>query len=426
MFDVASLIVGVIIGSGIFVLPSMVAGNAQTGEWILLAWLFGGALSFIGALCYAELATTYPHMGGDYWYLRFAYGRWAGFLLAWSKLWVIETGAIAVLANVFGIYATQLYAFPYSTAVYAAGAAIGCTIINCLGVTLSKTAQNLLTSAKVLGLIGVFLVALLVENPTPATPVEGLGSFRMALIFVLFAYGGWNECANIAAEVRDLKRNILRSLLLGLSVVTGVYLLLNASFLHALGPGGLAKSEAVAADVMSLWLGPTGARVVSALIVISTLGAVNGYIFTGARIYYALGTDHALFSLLGRWNPRFDVPINALLAECVIVCLLIFSGRFEDLVMYTTPAFWLFFTLTGISLFVLRYKDPDRERPYRVHFYPITPLLFIATCAMMFHSGLAYAGRYAFAGFLIVLAGLPFYFLSEWMGRKTTAVKSEE
>ncbi len=422
LFDVVCIIVGVIVGSGIFQTPPMIAGWVGTPVMILFVWFLGGFLSLVGALCYAELATTYPREGGDYWYLNRAYGGWAGFLFAWAKLLVIRTGSIASISYILANYATELYAFPHSTLIYALSAVILLTLVNCLGIREGKYTQDILTVAKIIGLIGIFIVAIFVRSPNPQ-PMQDFeltaGGFFLALIFVQFTYGGWNECAYVAAEVRNPKKNILRSLVLGTVLVTVIYLLLNAAFIYALGVEKLANSEAVAADVFSLWLGPLGARLVSALVVISTLGAVNGYILTGARISYALGSEHKIFSFMGYWNERHGTPIVALITQGVIVSILVCSGRFEVLIKYTTPAHWFFFLMTGVSLFILRYKDKDIERPYRVFLYPITPIIFILSCAMLFYSGLNYAGTTALIGFVIVLAGLPVYYFSNWLAKKS-------
>ncbi len=384
--------------------------------------VFGGALALVGSLCYAELATTYPRAGGDYWYLNRAYGSWAGFLFAWSKLLVIQTGSIAAIAYVAAAYASELYAFPHSQLVYALVAVIGCTIINCLGIREGKTTQNILTSAKVLGLVGITAVALFWRSPeTNAEPLVreiGIGTFFIALIFVEFTYGGWNECAYIAAEVRSREKNILRSLVIGIFAVTLIYVAINAAFLWTLGAKGLSESEAAASDVLSLWFGPVGARLVSALVVVSALGAVNGYILTTARIGYALGTQHAPFAMMGKWNERLSTPTYALIAQGIVICILICSGKFEDLVMYTTPAHWTFCLMTAVALILLRYKDRDVDRPYRVHLYPIVPLIFIIYCAGMVYSGLNYAGRSSVVGFLIVFAGIPVYFLSNAFSKR--------
>ncbi|MGI6454374.1 MAG: APC family permease [bacterium] len=428
LFDVVCIIVGVIVGTGIFMTPPLIAGYLSSGSWILFLWFLGGLFSLIGALCYAELATTYPKAGGDYWYLTRAYGNWSGFLFAWTKLWVTGTGSIAAISYIVGEYATALLPFQYSNIIYSLIAVIGCTVINCLGIQQGKITQNILTIAKVIGLILVFLVAFLLESPENAAPPSfelTFGSFFMALIFVQFTFGGWNECAYIAAEVKNPSRNIVRSLVIGLFTVTTIYLLVNAAFIHALGVQGLAQSEAVAADVFIRFWGSTGGRIVSALILISALGAVNGYVLTGARIYYTMGHEHALFSFMGKWNDRLQTPIRALIVQGLITSVLVLSGQFEALIRYTTPAHWMFFVLTGISLFILRYRDSDIVRPYRVHFYPVTPIIFILSSGALFYSGLNYAGLSAIIGFLIVLAGLPFYFLSEKMEKRHGVVRTE-
>ncbi|MCS7313351.1 MAG: amino acid permease, partial [Acidobacteria bacterium] len=234
----------------------------------------------------------------------------------------------------------------------------------------------------------------------------------LALVFVLYTYGGWNEAAYISAELRDVRRNMVRALIGSVGLITAVYVLANMAYLWGLGLAGVRTSEVVAADLLGRALGPAGAVFVSLLIAVAALGGVNGTVLTGARTNYALGRDFSIFALLGRWHDRSGTPVYALWVQCIIAFSLVLFGAwtrqgFETMVSYTAPVFWFFFFLTGVALFVLRHREPDVPRPFRVPLYPVTPLVFCVVCLYMLHASLAYAGRGALAGVAVLLAGIP-------------------
>jgi amino acid transporter len=415
LFDACAIIIGVVVGVGIFRTPSLVAANVPSESAFLLAWVLGGVVSLVGALCYAELATTYPDAGGDYYYLTRAFGTDIAFLLAWGRLVVIQSGSIALLSFVFGDYATQMLPLggPWSPAVYAAVAVCVLTTLNVMGVRQGSRTQNLLVSFKILGLTVMVIVGLIFGMPASAPPAASPSSaFGFAMIFVLLTYGGWNEAAYISSEVREGKRNMARALLGSIGAITTIYLLVNFTYLHGLGLAAMAKSSVVAADLMRQAIGTPGAIFISALVAVAALGSTNATIFTGARTNYALGRDFSLFSFLGRWHDGANTPANALLVQGVIVLLLITLGTwtrrgFETMVDYTAPVFWFFFLLTGLSLFVLRTQDRTTQRPFTVPLYPLTPLLFCAFCVFMLHSSLAYTGIGALVGVCALLLGGP-------------------
>ena len=421
LVDALALIVGTVVGVGIFKTPGLVAANAGSESAVVLAWLAGGAISLVGALCYAELATTYPHAGGDYHYLTRAFGRRLAFLFAWARLTVIQTGAIVLLGFVLGDYASRIVPLgPHSSAIYAALAVIGLTGLNALGVRFGKATQNVLTAAEVLGLLLVVGAGLAVSGsalpPPAAMPAPAPGALGLVMVFVLLTYGGWNEAAYVSAEIRDPRRNIVRALVWGLLLVTGLYVLVSWAFLRALGLGGLAASPAIAADVMQRAAGPAGATFVSLLIVVSAITSANATIFTGARTAWALGCDVPLFARLGRWHRRAHAPVHALVAQAAIALVLVLFGAltrkgFETIVEYTAPVFWLFFLLTGLSLFVLRAREPHVARPFRVPGYPLTPLVFCATSAYLLYGSIAYTGVGGLVGLTVLAIGalvLPF------------------
>jgi len=414
--DAVAIIIGIVIGSGIFKTPSLVAANASSEFWFLFAWLLGGIVSLIGALCYAELATTYPHAGGEYHFLHRSFGRDIAFLFAWARATVIQTGSIAMLGFVFGDYASQLLPLgTHSPAIYAALAAIVLTTLNVMGVQQGKWTQNLLTAAKVLGLLLVFAVGIfkaMPQEPLAAPTQPSKGAFGLAMIFVLLTYGGWNEAAYISAELKDVRRNMLKALMLGIFAITAIYLLVNFAYLRGLGLAGMAKSEVVAADLLRNALGETGAKFISVLIAISALGAMNATIFTGARTNYAWGQDFIALRFLGFWHERAGTPTNALLVQGLISLALVALGAwtrqgFSTMVDYTAPVFWFFFLLTGLSLFILRTSDPETNRPFSVPLYPLVPLLFCVFCVYMLQSSLSYTGVGALVGVAVLLAGIP-------------------
>jgi amino acid transporter len=439
LFDSTCIIVGIIIGAGIYETSPLIASNLPGPWWLIGAWLLGGLLSLIGALCYAELATAYPKEGGDYVYLTRAFGRSPGFLFAWAQLWVVRPGSIGAMAYVFARYANQLWPRwegPHELFVlmaYAVASILILTGINIIGVREGKWTQNLLTTAKVLGLAAIVIVGLWFV--TPNAPGQGRGTgdegsgmrdegrvgtedlaagsspladepgfnlaeFGFAMILILFTYGGWNEMAYVGAEVRNPTRNILRALVLGTISVTVIYVLVTLAFVNALGFDGTRTSNAVAADLLEQtsgkW-GDWGARVISLLVCVSTLGAINGQIFTGARIYYAMGTDHRLYARLGRWSRRLGTPVWSLVVQAAITLLLVIAfglltdGAFQSMIEFTTPIAWVFFLLVGLSLFVLRHREPDTPRPYRVPWYPLMPILFCLSSLFILYSSLAYA-----------------------------------
>jgi amino acid transporter len=412
--DAIGLIVGTIVGVGIFRTPSLVAEHAGSTSVALLAWLAGGLVSLLGALCYAELASTYPNTGGDYHYLTRAFGRRLGFLFAWARLSVVQTGAIALLAFVLGDYATEtLRLGPWGSPLCAGIIVILLTATNIIGVRQGATTQNVLTAIEVAGILLIALAGLAVEpaaGGTSAGAPASPGTFGLVMVFVLLTYGGWNEAAYLSGELRDPARTMVRALVWSLALVTGLYLLLNWTFLSTLGVAGVAGSKAVAADVVHMALGPESARLASALVVVAALTSINAAIFTGARSSYAVGRDFGALAFLGRWHPLTRTPVNALLTQGAMALALVGLGSltrngFETMVEYTAPVFWLFLCLTGIALFVLRRRDPVRPRPFRVPFYPLTPLLFCLTSGYLVYSSLAYTGLGALVGVAVLAAG---------------------
>jgi APA family basic amino acid/polyamine antiporter len=460
LLDSTSIIVGIIIGSGIYQSsPTIATGAGRLAQWlapllgltasdrqdalaiaILIAiWIVGALIALVGAACYAELATAFPQSGGTYVYLSEAFGRSVGFAFVWAEFWIVRPGNIGAMAFVMARYARQLLP-PIELAdhrlemLLAVAAILVMCGLNAIGLRSGKWTQNVLSGAKVLGLVAIIVAGISLANQpsTAAIPAETWKTAGLSLILVMFAYGGWADMSLVAAEVRDPRRNITRALFLGIFAVAVIYLSITFAFLHALGFRGLAASEAVAAEVMQMRLGSGGATIISLLVVVSCLGAMNGTIFTGARVYYALGTHHPAFRWLGRWDATRGIPLRALIAQAIATLALTiavgyFPEGFDRLVVFTTPFFFGFTVLVGVALFVLRSRIVRAESSYRVPFYPLTPVLFILSSGAMVYASVDYAIRKpapeVWWAAAVVATGLAAG-LFDWRQRRAVAPKS--
>lgn len=399
IFDAMMITVGIVIGAGIFQTPAQVAAIAGSPGAMLTAWVLGGVLSFIGALTYAELATTYPSAGGDYTFLTRAYGKNVSFLFAWARSTVICTGSIALLGFILGDYLTRLYSFgPQSSAIYAALAVLMLTSINLIGLRSSSRVQNTLAILEISGVACVALAGFLLE-PAPANAAAasgGAGAFGLAMVFVLLTYGGWNEAAYVSAEVRGGPRAVLRTLVFSIAVITTVYLLFVLGVLHGLGFEALKSSEAVGVDIAEGTFGSTGARVIGVLVAIASLTSMNSTMLAGARSNYAVARDWPVFAFMSGWQGQRSTPAMGFVVQAAIAIALIGFGAIEKdgfsaMVEFTAPVFWFFFMLSGIALLVLRRKDPAAARPFKVPLYPVLPLVFVLSCAYVLYSSIMYA-----------------------------------
>ncbi len=426
VFDVAGIIIGIIIGSAIYKIPAGVAGLLGSWHWILFAWALGGALSFIGALCYAELASAYPKEGGDYFFLHHTYGSWAGFLYAWGRLWVIHSGNIAMMAFIAGEYAAQLVPFSGASTAFALAAVILFTALNCLGLKKSKWTQNTLAILQIAGLTLVIGTAYFIVQPTDAAGREvaestgvTIGAFFLASVFIQLTFGGWSDCAFVASEVKEPKQNISRALFIGLGIVTLLYLLINAALLRLFSPGELASTDGFMSVLMEKGFGPIGGTIMAVIVVICALASVNGMVLVGGRIYHAFGRDHNLFRFLSKWDETKSTPTTAFILQGLVSCVLILSGRFETLVIFTASAHWIFMAMVGASLIILRMREPNTERPYRAPLYPLVPIVYIGVCVMLLFSSFNYGNSItpygAWIGFGLVASGLPVYWISKRM-----------
>jgi amino acid transporter len=536
LWDTVSIIIGIVIGSSIFETAPAIFENVYNPWQGLGIWLFCGVLSFIGALCYAELATTYPRHGGDYVYLTRGLDRPMGFLFGWSQLAVILSGSTGAMAFIFGQYsaglmginANEQYAAHAAAeemlkereaaavkmivgerftkdekTIYLAlteakhadsvklmldakmsdkekndlslparkardeaahalearqgevalfairvgiGAVVVLTLINLFGIVLGKWVQNILVVVKLAGLALIVVAGVMAWQSdafhvAPGTAPPSYGGISVAIILVLYAFGGWNDAAFVAADLKD-RRNIPKALLLGTLGITGIYLLVN--FAYVVGMGYETARNAypnIAAHLLRKAFGEGGSQIISVIVMISALGAINGLIFTGSRVYLSLGKEHRVFSLLGQWNATLMSPIWSLLAQAAVTILMMlavgtvtardvidatlgwvnlkidwsfYRGGFFTLFAGTAPVFWIFFLMTGFAMFALRARDPNIERPFilRAPWYPFLPMIFCGMCLFGFYAAMRYAGWVSLLGFIPLFLGLPLYWLS--------------
>jgi amino acid transporter len=424
LFDAITMIVGLIVGAGIFGTPSIVAGASGSQPEVIALWVAGGIFSIIGALCYAELATAFPSAGGEYHFIQRAFGRSLAFLYGWARMTVIVAGSIAVFAYLFGDYMSRVVNLgTHSSAIWAAIVVAVLTLVNYLGIREGKTTQNVFTVLEVSGLVLIVVAGLILAPaaaPAAAAPAAagagasgpwymgaGLGT---AMLFVLFTYGGWNDAAYISAEVRNPERNMLRALLFAICLVALLYVLVNLAYMRGLGFDGMARSDAVAADLLKVVWGTGGEKLISIMIAIAALTSVNGSMIVGARSNYALGRDWHVLGFLGKWDEASGSPRTAIVFQGVVALVLVGFGAianagFKGLVEYSLPVFWGFFLLTGIALFVLRSKEPNAPRPFRVPLYPVIPALFVLMCAYLLYSSLAHHGKHALVGLGVLAVG---------------------
>jgi len=426
IFSSIAVVIGIVVGTGVFRLPPLVAKHAGNELQFILYWLAGGVISMLGALCYAELAAFNPDAGGEYHFLKQAFGKALGFLFSWGRMLVIQTGSIALIAFILGDYATTLYPLgPYSSSLYATITVVLLTALNLMGTGHSRRTQIIFTTSIVVITIFLILSGLLAGNTGETAKVLSAngslslfsgGAAGSAMIFVLLTYGGWNEAAYLSGELINVKRNFIKVLITGISLITILYLLVNIAYLNVLGLEGLQGSKAVGADMVRHIFGETGSLIVSVVIIFSALSTANATIITGARTNYALGRDFKPLSWLGQWNTAGNNPANALMLQGVISLLLIGLGTYSKeavstMVDYTAPVFWFFILLTTASLFVFRHRHKKHILPYKLPLYPLTPVLFLLVCLYMLYSSLMFTGTGAFIGVAFLLSGIPVYWV---------------
>jgi APA family basic amino acid/polyamine antiporter len=430
LFSIIGIIVGAMIGSGIFINPAKVARDVGTPELMLLVWIVGGMLSFFGALAVSELAAAYSQAGGIYIYLREAYGPLVAFLFGWTLFLVIESGTIATLAVGFSSlylpYFFQLTAL--QTKVVAISLIAILAAVNILGVRKGAFLMNFLTSIKFIGLIGVCAVVFLFAGGSaanfvsagPAAPAGGglPGRFGVALVAALWAYKGWEASTYSAGEVRNPQRTIPLGLFIGTLAVVFLYILANLAYLYVFPAPRMAASGRIAADVMQAAVGPLGASVVTLIILLSMAGTANGHILTTPRVFYAMARDGLFFKGVAKVHPRYLTPWVSIAMLSGWAALLSLSGTFEQLFSYVIFGFWIFMGLTVAGVIILRRKRPDLPRPYRTWGYPLTPFLFILSSVYLTVNSLVRTFRNSAIGLGLITMGIPVYFF--WKRRRGT------
>ena len=412
-----AIVVGTIIGSGIFLVPHNVALHVGSVRALFLVWVVGGILSLAGALSMAELGTAMPEAGGVYVYLRQAYGKPFAFLFGWASLLVINSGTIATLAAAFGIYSSSFLPLtPLQQKLAGAAVITIFTVVNVLGVRKGAAAQLIFTVAKLSGLAIIMGFAFFSRHVTPVaaagvlpTPHTTVASWGVALIGVLWAYEGWHLLSFNAGEVKNPSRVLPRSYLLGTSLVIVVYLLANLAYLRVLPLPALAEYPRVATKAMEVLAGPGGASFVAALILCSIVGSLNGNILGGPRVYFAMARDGVFFPSVGRVHPRFQTPALAIWIQGTWSIVLVASGTFEQLYTYVISTGWIFYGAAVFAVIILRRRMPELARPYRVWGYPVLPIVFSLAAFAIVINVLMTKPHESLIGFGIVLAGIPIY-----------------
>lgn len=413
--------IGITIGGGIFLVPNLVARELRSTAAILGVWIFAGVISFFGALACAELGTAIPATGGQYVFLREAYGPLIGFLCGWSMFLVARTAQVAWMAVTLALYVSYFVPLtPVESKLLGIVAIVILTAINYRGVTAGAMVQNIFTLAKVAGLLAIVCAAFFwggkaaAAAPSPAG--FSIGSFGVALIACVLAYDGWVQLSFVAGEIRNPQRNVFVALALGTAACIAIYLLANIAYLRVLTIPQIAGSDHVGATLAERVMGARGGMLVSLIILISIVGTLNGCFLTSPRVYFAQARDGLFFRKFGEVQPKYQTPGFAILAQSAWAIVLLISGSYETLLDYAMFALWLSYGLMVAGVIVLRRKQPDLPRPYRMWGYPVTPVLFLAITAWFLINMLLTRPGPSFAGLLLIATGIPVYFV--WAARR--------
>ncbi len=430
LFDSTMIVMGGIIGSGIFINPSVVARQVDTPFLILGVWALGGLIALAAAFIWAELAALRPEVGGQYAYLREAFHPSVAFLYGWALLLVIQTGGMAAVAVTFARYFVELTEAPLADWLVAVLALAGLTLINCFGVKAGSTVQSILMVLKIIAILALIACGLLLASPTTKSAAAGaseaglfghplsfdlLTTIGAAMVPVLFAYGGWQTASFVAGEIREPKKNLPRGLLIGVSGVVLLYLTVNFVCLRVLGTSSLAETTTPASDVMRLALGDRGARAIAAGIAISTLGFLSQGMLTAPRVYFAMAEDGLFFKSVGRLHPNTRVPVVAIALQGVLAIVIALSGRYEQILNYVVSVDFIFFGLTAVCVFVFRKRKSKRDGEdwsgiTSVPGHPLTTALFVAICWLVVINTIYKYPENTLIGLAILLAGIPAYF----------------
>ena len=439
-----SIVVGTVIGSGIFLVPKTMIQKVGTVEWVFAIWVVGGLLSLAGALSYAELAAALPEAGGEYAFLREAYGPMWGFIYSWTQMWVAKSGSIATLATGFFVYLSNFFA-PLDTVFYTLPLPLGPNggplelrwgqlfaialiaflgWLNYFGVKLGGDVQVAVTAIKVALIAVVIFAGLFLGHPHAAstTPVAAVtfSGFVAALVAALWAYDGWNNVSMVSSEIRNPQKNLPLALIGGTLAVILIYMLANAAYFRVMTPHEVAGADRVAADMMrKIWQAP-GANAVSVAAMISIFAALNGSILTGSRVPYAAAREGYFFSAIGRVSPKYHTPGVSIWALSAWASVLVLTGKYDDLFNLVIFASWILYGMTAAAVIVLRIRRPELVRPYRTLGYPVVPILFVAGASVLLLTTAHDRPRESLMGIGLILLGLPFYFYWRKRARKIT------
>jgi APA family basic amino acid/polyamine antiporter len=436
VWSAVSLVIGTVIGSGIFLVPRHMIAEVGSTRNLFFVWILGGVLSLFGALTYAELAAAMPEAGGEYVFLSEAYGPFWGYLYSWTQLAVAKSGSIATLGSGFYLYLSVFFPVlgkPLFTLHYPIGPGGGPLEIHCgqlvaiaiililcainyVGVEAGGNFQVFITALKMLLIAGVILIGLFSGHGDfhhfreSAGVSHGFSGFFAALVGALWAYDGWNNVSMVSSEIKNPQRNLPRALILGTLAVIATYILINVAYFYVLSPAEVAQLPQVAAGMMARLFGSIGARAITVAVMISILAALNGSILSGARVPYAMARDGYFFRALGVVHPRFKTPSFSMVVLCFWSCVLILSGWYEQLYEFVIFGSWILYAMTAASVFVLRRKKPGMPRPYRVTGYPLVPAFFVLVAGVLLVSTLLHSPRESFMGLGFMALGIPFYF----------------
>jgi APA family basic amino acid/polyamine antiporter len=436
--EATTIVLGGIIGSGIFLAPTIVARVAGAPGLSFAVWIISGLLATCGALCFAELSGAIPETGGTYVFLRRTYEHpLISFLFGWTMFFAISTCAIAAVGTAFASYAEfflgRIMPYgPWTLRWVAAACILFLTTMNCIGARVGGWIQNLFTFVKVASLAALIGAGLLfghgnLHNFEPLLPVGKSGAgvlaaLGTAMIPTLFAYQGWNYSTYIAGEISNPRRNVPLSIFVGMGTVLMIYLLVNFVYIYVLPFERLQASRVIAADTMQVIVGPMGAGLISLAVILSTFGTVNAQLLSYPRIQYAMSRDALFFRWVAWVHPRFKTPTFAILAQGILAAAFALSGTYDQILSYVSFDEYLFLTLAVAGLIILRHKAPELRRPYMVWGYPFTPLLFIVVCLWYLTNAVTYRFKETMVGVILLLSGLPFYFY--WSRRKNRLMQS--
>jgi basic amino acid/polyamine antiporter, APA family len=418
LYGLIMVAIGSCIGSGIFVTPSQIAGLVPSAGLILAVWALGGLVTITGALTFGELGSLFPKAGGIYVFLKEAYGGWLGFLYGWAYLLIITSGSIAVLSLAFSYYLSFFIPMSQTGKITASIIVIvSVTTINVFRAKFGEIFSNIFTGLKILGILIIIGVGIFFGSADLSFKDfsfsfgtnANLSGFGVALVGVLFSYGGWQHASFLAGETENPSRNVPIAMITGALIVTLIYLLVNVSYMLLLPIATIGGSQKVAAEAISTIL-PFGGMLVAGIIAISTLGTIGIYTLSAPRIYYAMADDGLFFKKIAEVHPKFQTPINAIIAQSVwSIVLLLFWGTFEDLITYTVSVEWIFFTLAAAGIFIFRKKMKDANRPYKTFGYPITPLIFICINTWFVINIMVRKPLHMGIGIAFLIIGIPVY-----------------